>query len=176
MCSHSKNLINFSSECTQASVNRKLRYTILDFLSMTPSYKFHSPRLINLISFSGVLKIVLFLSKLLYESCLNAMETLYETLSCNWLYILTHMILSVHDKDATRRFCFYLKRYIWLKVKETLTFCLWVCMVFRKILRTENQWIHVPLVSVVNLQTCFSVLCWGTPPQECNIAWVDISQ
>ena len=74
------NLINFSSECAQASLNRKLRYTILDFLSMTPSYKFHSTRLINLISFSGVLKVVLFLPKLLYKSCLNAMKILYGTL------------------------------------------------------------------------------------------------
>ena len=92
------------------------------------------------------------------------MKTLYRT----------HTILSVHGKDARRRFCFYLKHYIWLKVKETVTFCLWVCMVFRKILRKENQRIHVPPVSVVNLQTCFSVLCRRTPPHECNIAWADI--
>ena len=64
----------------QASLNRKLHYTILDFLSMMQSYMFHSTRLINLISFSGVLKIVLFLPKLLYKSCLDAMKTLYRTL------------------------------------------------------------------------------------------------
>ena len=46
-------------------------------------------------------------------------------------------------------------------------------MVFRKILRKENQRIHVPPVSVVNLQTCFSVLCCRAPPHKCNIAWVD---
>ena len=143
---------------------------------MTPSYKFHSTRLINLISFSSVLKIVLFLRKLLYKSCLNAMKTLHGTLFYNYLYTLTHTILSVYGKDARRRFCFYLKRYIWLKVKETVTFCLWVWMVFRKILRKKNQRIHVPPISVVNLQTCFSVLCRRTPPHECNIAWVDISR
>ena len=101
-----------------------------------------------------------------------------SVLFCNCLYILTHTILSVHAKDARRRFCFYLKRYIWLKVKETVTFCLWVCMVFRKVLRKENQRVHVPPVSVVNLQACFSVLCRRTPPHECecNIAQVDISR
>ena len=79
-CTQSLEKINFLSECAQASLNRKVRYTILDFLPMTPSYKFHSTRLINLISCSSVLNIVLFLPKLLYKSCLNAMKTLCATL------------------------------------------------------------------------------------------------
>ena len=166
------NLINFSSEYAQASLNRKLRYTILDFLSMTPSCKFHSTRLINLISFSGVLRVVLFLPKFELPELPECNENTIRNsiLFCNCLYILTHTILSVHGKDVRRRFCFYLKRYIWLKVKETVTSCLWVCMVFRKVLRKENQRIPVPPVSAVNLQTCFSVLCRRTPPHECNIA------
>ena len=79
-CAQSLEKSNFSRECAQASLDRKIRYAILDFPSMTPSYKFHSTRLINLISFSVALKIVLFLPKLLYKSCLNAMKTLYGTL------------------------------------------------------------------------------------------------